>query len=281
MIIQGTLMADTNPSRKSTSLPCTQLTVADGNWDNVRDYPIRMIVLHTIVGTVKSADQVFNTPRSQRSTHYGIGLDGKIYQWVDEVNVAYQAGDYPINQYSVGIEHEDNGDYNGVRTPELYASSSKLVADIASFYHIPLDRNHIKKHSEVSDAPTACPDSLDIDNIIAGAIAITNPTPAPVSETMTVAVNDWKGLLVEAGSLEKIAPLFGFSQVDCKNDIDLGLKIADQVNQLKKQATASQISTPSVSSPTPPASSNTSASVSDPQTVKKNRILELIQLIFG
>src|SRR5437868_638760 len=98
-----------NPSRKSTSLPVQQMTVADGNWDTVRDYPIRLIVIHTIVGSINSANSVFNSFRSRLSTHYGVGLDGKLYQWVDEQNVAYQSGDHPVNQYSIGIEHEDNG----------------------------------------------------------------------------------------------------------------------------------------------------------------------------
>jgi|SRR5579864_408549 len=270
---------DTNPSRKSTSLPVTQMTVADGNWDTVRDYPIRMIVIHTIVGTVKSADIVFNAPRSQRSAHYGVDLDGKLYQWVDEVNVAYHADNYAKNQCSIGIEHADGGNYNGERTPELYAESSKLVADIASFYHIPLDRDHIKKHSEVSDAPTACPDALDIDRIVAGAVALT--TTPPANETMVVEIKDWKGLLVEAGSLERIAPLFGFSQEDCKNDIDVGSKIAEKVKAL-------QTATPNISNATPPASNSTPSST-DVQSqpipsftpVQKNWLQSVFSLLFG
>src|ERR1035437_2575608 len=165
-------------------LPVIEVPVADGNWDTARVYPINKIIIHTIVGTVQSAINRFNAPRSFVSIHYLIGLDGKLYHEVDEDNVAYQGGNYKINQSSIGIEHEDNGDYNGQRTDQLYQTSGMLVADLCRFWNIPCDRDHIKKHSEVSDHPTACPDALDIDRIIREALGVLNPTPStPVPPT--------------------------------------------------------------------------------------------------
>jgi hypothetical protein len=51
----------------------------------------------------------------------------------------------------------------------LYAQSVQLVKEICARYGIPIDRAHIRKHKEVADPnnTTSCPDSLDIDRIVA------------------------------------------------------------------------------------------------------------------
>lgn len=151
------------PTRTTTSLPCKQLTVADGNWDSNRA-KIDRVVLHTMVGTVKSANARFNNPSSQVSSHYGVDMNGDLYQWVDEDNVAYTNGNYAMNQRSVTIEHADNGDYDGTRPDSLYQTAGNLVRDICQFYGIPIDRAHILKHREI--VATHCPGTLDVDRII-------------------------------------------------------------------------------------------------------------------
>jgi hypothetical protein len=130
-----------------------------------------------MVGTVSSANSRFSTYGTQVSAHYGVGLDGRLYHWLEEFLVAYHSGSWSMNCRSIGIEHEDGGNYNGTRPDALYASSAKLVADICKFYSIPCDRQHILKHSEV--IPTGCPDALDIDRIIREAYEILHP-PVPM-----------------------------------------------------------------------------------------------------
>jgi hypothetical protein len=93
---------------------------------------------------------------------------------VDETNVAYHAGNYSVNQTSIGIEHEDNGDYNGARPDTLYTASAALVRDICHYYNIPINRSAIRKHSEVTQSATGCPDALDIDRIVREAAAGAN-----------------------------------------------------------------------------------------------------------
>ena len=124
-----------------------------------------------MVGSASSAASRFYSTNAGASAHYGVLKNGDIWHWVDEDNTAYHAGNYPMNQRSVGIEHEDNGMVNGIyddgpRPDALYTTSANLVRDICKFYNIPIDRIHILKHSEVSDKPTACPDALDIDRIV-------------------------------------------------------------------------------------------------------------------
>lgn len=143
------------------------------------------VVLHTIVGTIGSAQERFSNPQNQVSANYGIALDGTIWQWVREEDTAYCNGNWESNLTTISIEHEDNGDYNGPRSPQLYDTSSDLVADICRRYSIPCDRSHIKGHCEVIDRSrypggTACPDSLDLDRIVTMAAAKLNP-PAPTA----------------------------------------------------------------------------------------------------
>ena len=137
------------------------------------------IILHTMVGTIASANARFQQAAQQASAHYGVGLDGRLVQWVKEQDAAWHAGNFEMNLDSIGIEHEDKGDYNGPRTPALYESSAQLVAAICKRYGIPCNRTYIRMHKEVSDAPTACPDSLNVDGIVRRAYAILHP-PAPV-----------------------------------------------------------------------------------------------------
>lgn len=166
--------------RQVTTLPITEKTVAAGNWDSTRA-TVDRIVLHTMVGTVAGADARFNNSASGVSAHYGVGTDGKIVHWVDEDNTAYHAGNYAMNQRSIGIEHEDK--WTGPPAPEptrpdaLYAASAKLVADICKFYNIPCDNTRVIKHKQVIN--TACPDGLDTERIIREANTILNPTPVP------------------------------------------------------------------------------------------------------
>jgi N-acetyl-anhydromuramyl-L-alanine amidase AmpD len=189
-------------ARQVTTLPVTEKTVANGNWDTTRK-TIDRIVIHTMVGTSASADSRFNNPTQKVSAHYGVLLNGKLWHWVDEDNTAYHAGDYAMNQRSIGIEHEDNGDFNGVRPDALYTTSASLVKDICTFYNIPIDRQHILRHSEV--IATGCPDALDIDRIVREASGGQN-IQATIDELRTARDTNWnlyQGELTKNNELTK------------------------------------------------------------------------------
>lgn len=153
------------------------------NFSNGR-YGVRVdkVVLHTIVGTLDSAENRFHSagvPASRAaSCHYGVGLSGQIRRWVAEGDTAWQAGNWDTNVSSIGIEHEDNGNYNdGVRTDALYNASIALVTDICRRYGLSADRVHV--HNEFRS--TACPDGLDVGRIRTGvALALAGiRQPAP------------------------------------------------------------------------------------------------------
>lgn len=98
------------------------------------------------------------------SAHYQITPD-KIWGCVGENSVAYHAGDYGMNQRSIGIEHLNSTGAPSWQIAEgTYQNSAKLIADICRRYNIPIDRQHIIGHREVS--ATACPGGIDLDKLI-------------------------------------------------------------------------------------------------------------------
>jgi hypothetical protein len=170
---------------------------------------VTTLVLHTMVGSMQSSQNVFFNAAKQVSAHYGVGLDGTLRQWVSEGDTAWHAGNWLVNESSIGVEHEDNGNYNdAVRTDAEYASSARLVADICHRYNIPcklanVDPNTkmptepgIVTHKQVDTLPgsTGCPDGLDVDRIIREAQALlggeTQPT-VEVTNSASGTVTPW------------------------------------------------------------------------------------------
>jgi hypothetical protein len=150
------------------------------------------VVIHTMAGTVDTADALFKDPKSRLSSHYGVGLDGTVVQWVSESDTAYHASNWDMNLSSVGIQHEDGGSTTAPRTDALYAASSNLVRDICVRYGIPISPQWIIKHHDVPGAATMCPDALDVNRIVSmasgswlpAAAPDGVPTPAPAPEVV-------------------------------------------------------------------------------------------------
>ena len=154
-------------TRKYTSLPYTEYDVAEGHFDTARVYPLTKIVLHSSASTKQGIIDTFAGGTRMVSAHYAIDNDGSILAFLEEYNVAYHAGNYPVNQSSIAIEHIDNGADVKLHTDQQYATSIKLVADICKFWGIPCDAAHVVPHSAIT--PTACPNGLDVNRIVTGA----------------------------------------------------------------------------------------------------------------
>lgn len=133
--------------------------IGSPNFDTNRK-PINRIVIHWIVGTLAAADSQFQKPNST-SAHYAVE-DTTVHQYVKEEHVAYHAGNYAMNQRSIGIEHSAAPDRPA--SEETYKTSATLIREIAKRHNIPLDRTHIIKHSEV--VPTQCCGTVDVDRLI-------------------------------------------------------------------------------------------------------------------
>lgn len=117
---------------------------------------INKIVVHITQGSWSSAINWFNDSRSGVSAHYVVrSSDGFIGQCVEEEDIPYHAGNWPVNQTSIGIEHEGYGNDPSWLTADLYNSSARLSAYLANKYNIPINRNHFLAHKQVS--ATQCP----------------------------------------------------------------------------------------------------------------------------
>lgn len=228
------------PTRNNTSLPYLDYPACAGSFDSSRQ-PIDKIVIHTMDGTFEGTKAWFqNTNREKlTSAHYGISLDGRIALYVPESKTAYHAGNYLVNQQSIGIEHEDAGKPNEPRTDQLYQTSAMLVADICLFYSIPIDRQHILKHSEVTKTSTECPDTLDIDRIVKTALELskttpvnnTQPTTPNAVKTVSVAVPIFDMLVTKSANFDDACEPFEFSD-EQKTHPGAGKLLAENIRQI-------------------------------------------------
>jgi hypothetical protein len=154
-------------SREYTSLPYIEKPVAFGNFYPIRWLPIETVVWHTAEGTLSNTLAWFNNPRAGVSSNYVMDKNGALYAMLKEYFVPYANGNWNSNQRSVTIEVIDDGNpYSIVRTDALYKAAGALTRDICQFYGIPIERAHVKGHSEVSSSHSLCPGNLDLDRIV-------------------------------------------------------------------------------------------------------------------
>lgn len=130
-------------------------------------YNPEAIVIHLMDGSLKGTDSWFRNPDSKASTHYGVGVAGEVYQWVEEKNMAWGNGrvDKPTwkglkpnanpNLYTISIEHEGKSGHEW--TEDQYKATADLVKEIAKRWNIPLDAEHIVVHSEIFSKKPNCP----------------------------------------------------------------------------------------------------------------------------
>lgn len=200
-------------------------------------HSIDKIVLHTMTCWIGQADARFQrvNPPDPVSAHFGVRVDGTLWQWVQVWDTAYHAGQLDVNFDSIGIEHEDGGDYNGIRPAALYERSAALVAQSCRENNIPCQRGTggpgIYDHRQIKQlfagTATACPDALDTDLIIRMAAAQLAPVlapPAPVTTTtadvsvrLTVnapvdVVHEWARIYAYEGPAAGIRPEVALAQ---------------------------------------------------------------------
>ena len=149
----------------------------------------KLIVVHHMAGILTPV-QCNNALKGRGgSIHYAIGNDGAIGWGIDEDEVAWHAGNWPINQKSIGIETSNSavgGDWPVSQA--AFDSLCKLVADIAKRNNMGklISGQNIGYHSMY--AATACPgptlkarfqELIDTANKINGGGPAPTPTPTP------------------------------------------------------------------------------------------------------
>lgn len=144
------------------------------HWDGRDGNQVIAICDHIMQGTMESTRGWFNNPDSQVSAHFGVAEDGRIHQYVSLENAAWANGiaeniDQGIpwlvsavankvneNNLTVSIEHE--GDTGDVMPEAQYQSTLALHRWLIGLYGVPVDRDHIIGHYQISGRQKAnCP----------------------------------------------------------------------------------------------------------------------------
>lgn len=153
------------PSLLSQDYPPALWVPANSNNYTVSDrpntYPINYVIMHTVQGSYAGCISWFQNPNAQVSAHYVMrSSDGEITQMVRHKDVAWHAGNWNYNTWSIGIEHEGWVDENGWYTDTLFFSSSAFTRYACNLYGIPRTRSRIIGHSEVPGATHTDPGPL-------------------------------------------------------------------------------------------------------------------------
>ena len=183
----------------------------------VRRRSIDTIVVHHNATTNK--DVALNTwlveNGNYTSAHYEI-TDTEVIGAVGENYIAYHAGgtggaDVPMisdpNGRSIGLEHvNSSGAPDWEVSNDTLRNSARLIADICNRYGLPINRDTIKLHREVT--ATACPGGLNIDKLISYAQSYANgqsPLSVPEQHAITTTAPDQ---ILEVGSTVRIDGIF-------------------------------------------------------------------------
>lgn len=108
------------------------------------------IVLHDTEETWDNTLKLVQDP-TYIGWHYTIrSSDGQVAQHIKTKDIGWHAGNYYLNQHSVGVEQEGYAAQGATWfTESLYRNSARLVRYLADRYDIPLDRAHIFGHDNV------------------------------------------------------------------------------------------------------------------------------------
>lgn len=196
---------------------------------------IEMITIHHMAGVLsaKQCGRIFQGNR-QASSHYGIGNDGEIAQYVDEANTAWANSNWNANCRAVTIETSNNktgGDWTV--GDKALNSLIKLVADIAKRNNLGtlVKGKNVTWHRMYS--ATTCPGAYllsKMDYIVSEANKL-NTTKATTSNKTTS--NEVIYTVVKGDTLSGIASKYGttyqklaqYNNIKNPNIITVGQKI--------------------------------------------------------
>ena len=201
-------------------------------------YALEFLVLHIMEGTLAGCAAWFGNPAARASTHFGVGMDGRILQFVDLADTAYAHGAVEVardaaprvlrenwgvnpNQLGVGIEHE--GMSGDAMTEAQFDASTRLATWLFATELLPggasgvaVDREHVLRHGEISPrSRTRCPGYPEetfsryvarVRALLAAPVAPPAPLPVPPVSPESVrqrALID--ALTVQAAALDDLA----------------------------------------------------------------------------
>ncbi len=146
---------------------------ARNNYEFGRDEKkIEFIILHWSASeSLTQTDTKFADNNRLASAHYAIE-NTDIHQYVKDENTAFHSGQTTVDKQSIGIICV--GGVNMPVSEATYQTVSLLIEELCRKYRIPIDRDHIKGHNEITKG--YCPGSLDLGRIVVDAKALSPQT---------------------------------------------------------------------------------------------------------
>ncbi|GAB6154433.1 N-acetylmuramoyl-L-alanine amidase [Desulfosporosinus burensis] len=142
--------------------------IGSPNFSSPKGYKIIAIVNHIMSGTLTGTDAWFANPASKVSSHFGIGKNGVIHQYVDIGNPAWANGSvnkpsWPLlipgvnpNYYTISIEHE--GESGNIMPEAQYQATLALHRWLIGKLDIPVTRDNIIGHYRIDSVNRSrCP----------------------------------------------------------------------------------------------------------------------------
>jgi N-acetyl-anhydromuramyl-L-alanine amidase AmpD len=179
------------------------------------------VVLHIAEGTLAGCDSWFNSPANPgSSTHYCIGKQGEIHQYVDESDAAWGNGQvkkptWPLlitgvnpNLYTLSIEHE--GHTGEAWTEPMFQADVWLIKQMLQRWEIPVDRDHIIGHYQIDSVNRPnCPGTgLPWDRLLAEL-----SKPGPIEDQVKKLQQQVADLQAKLDSIGRLVRAEGDAQV--------------------------------------------------------------------
>lgn len=128
-------------------------------------HTVDKIVVHWCDATLDQAVKHFQVDGSKYpfngvSAHFVVE-DTRVVQCVKAIDTGWHAGDFLVNQTSIGIEH--SADPFRPASDATYATSGALIAQLCKQLGLPLTRRLLHPHKEFK--ATACPGTIDLDRL--------------------------------------------------------------------------------------------------------------------
>lgn len=144
--------------------------IGSPNHSSTKGHKFISIVNHIMNGSLAGTDAWFANPASKVSSHFGVGKNGEIHQYVDLKNRAWANGgvnkpSWPLliqevnpNYYTVSIEHE--GQSGDVMPEAQYQATLALHRWLIGMLGIPVTTDNIIGHYRIDSFNKAnCPGS--------------------------------------------------------------------------------------------------------------------------
>ena len=226
------------------------------HYDGRQGLAVDHITLHIMVGSLWGTDSCFQRSSFGAASHYGVGTDGTILQWVDEDNGSWADANWMSDCSGVTIEHA-GGLASIAPTDAEYEASARLCADIATRYGLGTlwhdtsgnCAGNVYLHREVPGTDHyGCPDrttnGLDVDRIINRANQIIQGDDMTIDELFQAKGNDgrnlWDSVIQTRNELQDRAAdaLIKTKGNDGRNVLDSVIQARWDIAELKTMLTA-------------------------------------------